>query len=376
MSTAKANRSAARIGIEGRTDSAGHSQYRGCAYDRKTKRKRRGPWTYNLAEARSWRIDALAKLQAGLMSGNRGPTVREAADQFIMGMKAGTVRNRSGRAYKPSAIRGYERELRNQIIPAFGPKHLADLTLPDVQRWADGLNGAPSTVRNIVNPLRAVYGWALPRGLARVNPTAGLRLPSGGKRRDRIAPPDEADRLLSALPAFERGIWATAMYAGLRRGELLALRVADVDLELERIRIHPERGSYDVGSRTFGAPKSQAAVRSVPIVAKLRPYLTAVVADKPSLALLFGRDANTPFSPKTAASRAGRAWTDLQPIGLHEARHTFASYMIAAGINAKAITEFMGHSSITVTFDRYGHLFPGSEDEARGLLDAYLGVGL
>jgi integrase len=377
--SAQTKRSAAKTGIEERIDKAGRSRYRGLAYDRRTDRKLRGPWTYNLAEARSWRVDAMAKLQGGLLSGDLGPTIREAASIFIDGMKAGSIRNRSGRPYKPSAIRGYERELRNRIIPTFGPKRLAALTLPDLQRWADnvGTEGlAPSTIRNVVNPLRALYGWALPRGLARVNPTTGLRLPSGGKRRDRIAAPEEADRLLSALPELERGIWATAMYAGLRRGELMALRVADIDLEIGVIRIHSERGSYDVGSRTFGSPKSPAAVRLVPIVAKLRTDLMAAVADKPSLALVFGRDANTPFSAKTASSRAGRAWADLAPIGLHESRHTFASYMIAAGLNAKAITTIMGHSSITVTFDRYGHLFPGSEDEARGLLDVYLGTGL
>ena len=58
--------------------------------------------------------------------------------------------------------------------------------------------------------------------------------------------------------------------------------------------------------------------------------------------------------------------------GPHECRHTFASLMIAAGVNAKALSTFMGHASITITLDRYGHLFPGSEDEAAGLLDAYL----
>jgi integrase len=57
---------------------------------------------------------------------------------------------------------------------------------------------------------------------------------------------------------------------------------------------------------------------------------------------------------------------------LHEARHTFASVLIAAGVNARAITSYMGHSSITVTFARYGHLMPGSEDEARELVDAYV----
>ena len=57
----------------------------------------------------------------------------------------------------------------------------------------------------------------------------------------------------------------------------------------------------------------------------------------------------------------------LEPIGLHECRHTFASLMIAAGVNAKALSTYMEHSSITITLDRYGHLFPGNEDEAAAL---------
>jgi integrase len=57
---------------------------------------------------------------------------------------------------------------------------------------------------------------------------------------------------------------------------------------------------------------------------------------------------------------------------LHECRHTFASLMIAAGVNAKALSTYMGHANISITLDRYGHLMPGNEDEAAGLLDAYL----
>ncbi|HJR50235.1 MAG TPA: tyrosine-type recombinase/integrase, partial [Gemmatimonadales bacterium] len=76
-----------------------------------------------------------------------------------------------------------------------------------------------------------------------------------------------------------------------------------------------------------------------------------------------------------------RALTDwrragLAPIGLHEARHTFASLAIAAGVNAKALSVYMGHASVTITLDRYGHLFPGNENEAAGLLDAYLRTGV
>jgi integrase len=72
--------------------------------------------------------------------------------------------------------------------------------------------------------------------------------------------------------------------------------------------------------------------------------------------------------------RAKAAWkaARLDPITPHECRHTFASLMIAAGVNAKALSVYMGHSTVSFTMDRYGHLMPGNEDEAAGLLDAYL----
>ena len=71
-------------------------------------------------------------------------------------------------------------------------------------------------------------------------------------------------------------------------------------------------------------------------------------------------------------SRAETGLALVEPIVLHECRHTFASLMIAAGVNAKALTSYMGHASITVTLDRYGHLMPGSEADAARVLDAYL----
>jgi integrase len=89
---------------------------------------------------------------------------------------------------------------------------------------------------------------------------------------------------------------------------------------------------------------------------------------------LFGATAKRAFEPSTVRRRALAAWkrAELAPIGLHEARHTFASTLIAAGVNAKAVTEAMGHASVTMTFDRYGHLMPDGRDEARTRVDAYL----
>jgi integrase len=93
--------------------------------------------------------------------------------------------------------------------------------------------------------------------------------------------------------------------------------------------------------------------------------------------LVFGLSAAEPFYPSTVRARAIDAWdaAGLDTITLHEGRHTFASLMIAAGVNAKALSTYMGHSTIAVTFDLYGHLMPGNEEEAAGQLDAYLARG-
>ena len=89
---------------------------------------------------------------------------------------------------------------------------------------------------------------------------------------------------------------------------------------------------------------------------------------------MFGRDDALPFTSSTVGNRAKATWraAGLRPITLHECRHTFASLCIAAGVNAKCLSAYMGHTTIGLTFDLYGHLMPGNEAEATGLLDAYL----
>ncbi len=90
--------------------------------------------------------------------------------------------------------------------------------------------------------------------------------------------------------------------------------------------------------------------------------------------LVFGTSPTLPFQPSNVRRRALADWkrAGLDAIGLHECRHTFASLMIAAGVNAKALSTYMGHASVTITFDRYGHLMPGNETHAASLLDSYL----
>jgi integrase len=172
------------------------------------------------------------------------------------------------------------------------------------------------------------------------------------------------------LPSDSRAVWSTAFYGGLRRGELRALLWERVDLAAGVIHVE------DNWDRLAGRvdPKSRKGRRRVPIPAGLRDVLTEHRMTSWAEGYVFGRSPEQVFAASTLMERADRAWKDaeLNRVTLHEARHTYASLMIAAGVNAKALSEFMGHSSIQVTLDLYGHLFPGAESEAASLLDAFL----
>jgi integrase len=170
-------------------------------------------------------------------------------------------------------------------------------------------------------------------------------------------------------------LFGLAVYAGLRLGEILAMRWEAIDLEALTLRVDR---SWDASSRQFVRPKSKAGTRTAPIIDRLAMLIAdhRVLTNHPSGGLLFASDRvpGQPTHPVPLRRRLYAAWkaAGLEPLGLHEARHTFASMMIAAGVNAKALSGYLGHANIAITFDRYGHLMPGNEAEARSLLDAYI----
>jgi integrase len=133
--------------------------------------------------------------------------------------------------------------------------------------------------------------------------------------------------------------------------------------------------------RGFVAPKSRSGSRRVPITPTLRRELVNHGLQQGAGGRGFDfpsdRDPNKPFNPSTLAVHTSKAWkkTGLTPIGLHQCRDSYAAYMIAAGVNTKALSTYMGHASITITLDRYGHLLPGNETEAARLLEAWLTKG-
>jgi integrase len=299
-------------------------------------------------------------------------TISDALDTLIAGMRDGTIRaQRKGgnQPYKPSAIRSYAQSI-EKLRPVFGSTRVSELTRNDVQDYIDELvaeGQRGQTVRNTIMPLRVLYRRAVKRGQVAVNPMLDLDLPESDGKRERVAPPSEAVELLNAMTeANDRALWATALYAGLRVGELQALQVEDVELEAGVIHV---RRSWD-RVEGFVAPKSKAGARDIFICQHLREHLEAHEA--PSEGFYFGRT-DGPFDYWSAVTRARKAWdaAELERINPHEARHTFASYLGAAGVPETRIDRYMGHANVTVR-SRYQHLLDGQLGADAALLNEYL----
>jgi integrase len=343
------------------------------ARERKTIRK-----TFcELSEARAWRHESQTALRKGLLQSPTRTTLSQAAEEWLSAAQTGAIRTRSGEQYKPSAVRAYRQALRHRVLPELGGKRLSAINHTLLQDFADQLSVkglSPSSVRNTVLPLRAIFRRAHNRGIVATNPTLKLVLPAQRGRRDRIAAPTELIALLDALGSDERPLYATAFYAGLRAGELQALHWDDLDLGRNLIYV---RRNWD-RQTGFIDPKSRSGNRRVPITLTLRRELLRHRLQQGTGGRGFvfpsTRNPNKPFNPRTITLRAHKAWKEagVSPIGLHECRHSYAAYMIAAGINSKALSTYMGHSSITITLDRYGHLLPGNESQAAHLLETWL----
>ena len=263
--------------------------YQAQAYDTRTGRQvwRTFP---TLSAAKLWRQDAQVALRRGTMRPPTAKTIAEAAEVLIKGAHDGTILDRAGKPYKPSTARGYEQLLHAYVVPALGGWKLSQLQRRDVQDFVDGLRSqglSPSTIANILDPLRVIFRRAIRRDEVALDPTENLDLPAIRGRRDRIEPPEVAHELLAALPDTEKAFWAVALFCGLRRGELRGLQWTNVDFDNGVIRVErswdPVKGPVDV--------KTGAGRRAVPMAFVVRRELMAhkqrTQRDGPDL--VFGR---------------------------------------------------------------------------------------
>jgi len=274
------------------------------------------------------------------------------------------------------------------VPPPFGATRLDRLRPSDVEALllAKRRAGrAASTVRSVHQVLRVALDAAVRDGLLARNPAAAVSRPVDQRREAVFLSPAEAGTLLRALDGDRlRPLFLLLLGTGLRRGEALALRWPDVDLDGATVRV---RGTLSrVGGALVVTEPKTAARRSVPlpgrVVEELRAHRRAQVEERLAAGTLW-RDTGhvfatcwgTPVEPRNALRSLQRAAerAGLPGVGVHTLRHKAASTLLTAGAGMKTVQELLGHASFAITADVYGHVAPETRREAADRLAAALG---
>jgi integrase len=277
-----------------------------------------------------------------------------------------------------STLEQYEGHARIHIKPALGALKLAKLSTPVVEAFRDELLKKCSRplAGKVLTSLKGIIGEAQRRGLVAQNVAQPVRVDV--KKRDKrkldvgrdVPTKAEVNALIGAAQGRWRPFFVTAIFTGMRASELRGLRWSDVDFD-ERV-VHVRQRANLWGD--IGEPKSHAGQREIPmsqiVTNALREWRLA--CPKGELDLVFP---NGGGNVEDHANIANRGWYPLQvaagivgpdgkpKYGLHALRHFFASWAIERDFSPKRLQALLGHSSITMTFDTYGHLFPSLEDD-------------
>jgi integrase len=285
----------------------------------------------------------------------------------------------------------YRSHLELHIIPLLGAVKLSQLTAPAIRAFADALRKggtSPAMVRKLRVSLSSILTDALERGLVAQNIAKAMRRQRRGTEADRhkgklkvgvdIPTPDEVRTLIAHLEGQWRPLFLTAIFTGLRASELRGLRWSDVDLGNGELHVRQRADRY----RTIGRPKSESAERAVPllpmVVNALREHRLA--CPKGEQNLVFPTGAGNVYDHASIIKRglipmmvkAGivDAKGEAKYTGLHSLRHFYASWCINRRVDGglelplKVVQARLGHASIQMTADVYGHLFPRGDDSA------------
>jgi integrase len=289
--------------------------------------------------------------------------------------------------------RHYRDYCRLWISPYVGTIELTKLRPSDVTKMMQALSKkgfSPNTVRLARSTLRRALRYAERDGIIGNNPAAladGVRM---DQKEGRFMPPEMAREFLDSLAGTrEAALYTVALTLGLRRGELLGLAWEAIDLDNIRPTMQVVRQLKRAGDRSYlelGELKTSKGRRTIHLPAvtaqALRTHRAAMAAEKLALGadwpdlvlgfnLVFRTPLGTAMDPDNFGARTRKLTTDLfgESWSPHTMRHSAASLLIAQGVDLKLISEVLGHSSIRMTADVYGHLMPDAGHVAADAMD-------
>jgi integrase len=334
-----------------------------------------------LRDAESALADVKDRQRKGERVAPTRATVTEIADSWFAAQTA----------LRPNTRKVYKWAIENYIKPKFGTRRVTSITTDDVSDLIAEMQAAGRktwSIRAVLTPLSGMLGHCARRGIIGSNPVKRLERgerPKVDAVEIRILNRDEIGRLLEhAAPELYRPMYATAIFSGLRLGELLGLVWGDVDFDHGVIRVRKQLQAGTARQRV--ELKTPHAIRDVMLIPALARTLKTHRLASPFSAdtdFVFCTDLGTGLSRSRIARKglvpAVKAANLDEPgrpkITPHQLRHCFASLLIAQGLNVVFVSRQMGHASPAVTLKVYAHLFDQAEhaSKASAQLEAAFG---
>jgi integrase len=301
---------------------------------------------------------------------SKAQTVAEAGEAWLAAAEA--------RGLERASIKQYREHLRLHIEPAIGPMKLPDVTVGVVRAFEDRLvasKKSPKLISMILTSLGGILADAQERGQSAKNAVRDLR--RGRKKRagDRHKAPlkvgvdipttAEVSVILAAASGRWRPLIIVAAFTGLRASELRGLRWRDVDLKANELHVNQRADRFN----EIGSPKAVKSRRTVPfgsfVANTLKEWKLACPPNDLDIVFATSKgtiDYHANVVQQGLIPTVTKALGEPKYTGLHCFRHFYASWLIDRGLPPKVIQERLGHASITMTFDRYGHMFPKAND--------------
>lgn len=295
-----------------------------------------------------------------------------------------------GPTVRPLTARGYRSHVQTWIVPTIGRVNLVDLTSRHVLLVRDRVVRAgrsPRTARGVLLTLSMALRWAVGDGLIRSNPAEGVKSPRIQSKQIEGMSPADARAIMAAFAGHRLGpLVATAIGTGLRQGELLGLRWADIDGDQIRItgsvRPVPRADGTGYTIERSSEAKTRRSIRTIEVPS----FVVAALADErrrqaaenlisPYVFVTAGRrdNAGKPmFLDGINVTRAFQRQLEaksLPTMRWHDLRHAYATLMLSVGVPLRVIQESLGHSSIATTAGVYAHVLPALQRDAAAKLE-------
>jgi integrase len=307
---------------------------------------------------------------------SKGITVAEAAEDWIAFV---TLEGR-----ERSTVAQYRQHVDRHIKPRIGREKLAKLTTPRINIFRDDLlaNMSRAMAKKVLTSLKALLKDAKRRGNVAQNVALDVSISTDKRAKSKlkagvdIPTPDEIRRIVHAATGKHRPLLLTAIFTGLRSSELRGLRWQDVDLKRGELHVRQRADRFNV----IGKPKSESGDRTIPLGPLVLNTLKEWKLGCPSgeLGLVFpngkgklenhGNIIKRILCPVQVAAGVVDAKGAAKYTGTHALRHFYASWCInrkkdgGLELPIKTVQQRLGHSSIVMTSDVYGHLFPRGDD--------------